>query len=327
MSHKLNFDPEFSSFLNEMRGLSRIVGVIEYARGQYLKKAGDFIKREPEDNDTISYIPKAKLTLEHSGFAEVKYRTKIKIGRFVTKFITSEAVRDFGIGNYDTEIFVNLFKSFFDRDDSRLKIVEGDEILKYYLGEEYYRPNGSCVGTLWNSCMRYAEKNKYMEIYSKNPNKIKMLVLFGEDNKVKTRALLWEDCETPEGEKYKVMDRIYSIFDHDMVLFKNWALKNGYVHKNDQSSRSENVFMTLNGAKYINLTTKLDNHEFKFYPYIDSFKYYSRKKGTLSNSPDFSYKYILIQNHGGLTPDTEDTSNDDHEYNDDYIMDEVTDNY
>jgi hypothetical protein len=301
MSHALNFDTELNSFFRESHGLSRIVDIINY-RGGYLKPTGDFIKKEV-GNDNISYIPKSKLTLDHQGFEDTKYRTTIKIGRFVSKFLSEKAICDFGVTNYDTEMFVNLFKSFFDRDESRLKVIQGDEILKYYLADYYYQPSGSCIGTLWNSCMRYSEKNQYMQIYAKNPDKIKMLVLLAEDGKVKTRALLWEDCQTADGQKYKVMDRIYSIYDHDMLFFKDWALKNGYIHKYEQSARSENLFQTNNEVKRIDLTVQLPNHEFEFYPYIDSFKYYSRKKGTLSNSQEFPWKYILVQNHGGLRPE------------------------
>jgi len=304
MSHKLNFDSEMLSFINECRGISKIVDLIDYHRGEFLKKTGDFIKKEP-GNDTISFIPKSKLGLEHQAFDDSKYRTPLKIGRFVSKFVNKEGLNAFGVDQYDVETFVNLFKSFFDRDESRLKIVQGDDILKYYLLDNYYRPNSSCIGTLWNSCMRYREKNRYMEIYAKNPEKIKMLVLLAEDGKVKTRALLWEDCQDREGKTYKVMDRIYSIYDHDMILFKNWALKNGYIHKYEQSAKSENLFMTPDGAQRIDLTVKLENHKCDSYPYIDSFKFYSRKYGTLSNSEFFSYKYVLVQNDGGLVPPKE----------------------
>ena len=314
MSYKLNFESEFYSFLQETRGISKIVDLILYHRGEFLKKTGDFIRRE-EGNDTISFIPKSKLGLPHTGFSETKYRTPLKIGRFISKFISSEGLKAFGVDQYDVETFVNLYKSFFDRDESRLKIVEGEEILKYYLLDNYYRPNSACIGTLWNSCMRYREKNQYMEIYAKNPDKVKMLVLLAEDGKVKTRALLWESCQDREGNNYKVMDRIYSIYDHDMIFFKNWAHKNGYIHKFEQSARSENLFMTLNGKpERIDLTVNLDNHVCDYYPYIDSFKFYSRKLGTLSNSEIFSYKYVLIQNDGGLIPPKEEE-----EYHDDAV--------
>ena len=306
MSYKLNFDSEFHSFLQETHGISKIVDLILYHRGEFLKKTGDFIRKEA-GNETISFIPKSKLGLLHTGFNETKYRTPLKIGRFISKFISSEGLNAFGVDQYDVETFVNLYKSFFDRDESRLKIVEGDDILKYYLFENYYRPNTACIGTLWNSCMRYREKNRYMEIYAKNPDKIKMLVLFGEDGKVKTRALLWESCQDRDGNTHKVMDSIYSIYDHDMIFFKNWALKNGYIHKYEQSARSENIFVTPQNPDpiRIDLTVKLDNHICDYYPYIDSFKFYSRKLGTLSNSEYFSYKYVLVQNDGGLVPKEE----------------------
>ena len=163
MSHKLNFDSEFVSFLEETRGISKIVDLILFRRGEFLKKNGDFIRKET-GNDTISFVPKSKLGLSHDGFNEVKYRTPLKIGRFISKFISNEGLKYFGVDQYDVESFVNLYKSFFDRDESRLKIVEGDDILKYYLSDNYYRPNTSSIGSLWNSCMRYCEKNRYMEI-------------------------------------------------------------------------------------------------------------------------------------------------------------------
>jgi hypothetical protein len=56
---------------------------------------------------------------------------------------------------------------------------------------------------------------------------------------------------------------------------------------------------------------KLDNHICDYYPYVDSFKYYSRKYGTLSNSDSFSYKYVLVQNHGGLSPEQEEVIEED----------------
>jgi len=318
MSYKLNFDSDFQSFISETRGLSKIVDLIDYHRGEFLKKTGDYIKKEA-GNDNISFIPKSKLGLEHAGFDESKYRTPLKIGRFISKFVSSEGIKAFGVDQYDVETFVNLFKSFFDRDESRLKIVEGDDIPKYYLLDNYYRPNAACVGTLWNSCMRYREKNQYMQIYANNPDKIKMLVLLSEDGKVKTRALLWESCQDRNGQTYKVMDRIYSIYDHDMIFFKNWAFKNGYIHKLEQSARSEKLLMTPKGPEKIDLTVKLDNHICDHYPYIDSFKFYSRKYGTLSNSEVFKYKYVLVQNDGSLIKQQQEEEEYDEEILDDDI--------
>lgn len=303
MYDKLNFDSEMISFINTMSPYSRVISIIEsqIAYGplrKFLNKSGDFIKRDGKD--TISYIPKSKLLLDHNGFDDTKYRTPMKIGRFVTKFMRKETIRDYGIGNYDTETFVNLFKSYFDRDESRLKVISGDEILKYYHLNSYHRPNGSCIGQLWNSCMRYEEKNKFMKIYSSNPDKIKMLIYLNEDGTLRTRALLWEDCVNHLGVSYKVMDRIYSIFDHDVLFFKSWAIKNGYVHKYEQSNKYMEHFTDSDGIIQLSLKVQLDNHILSHYPFIDTFKYYSKKYGTLSNSQQFPYEYVLVQNDGAL---------------------------
>jgi len=309
MSRDLNFSQELILFIDSTQNLCKISDLLRFSirnSNRIIKFEGDFIKENPQSCDTISFVPTNKL-LGCDGFNEIKHRTTIKIGRFVNKFFKKEVIKEFQITDQDIEIFVNIFKSYFSTDSNNFKIVEGEEIKKWYLQDNYFTPNGCRYGTLWNSCMRYREKNRYMEIYAKNPDKIKMLVLFGEDGKVKTRALLWESCQDRDGNTHKVMDRIYSIYDHDMIFFKNWALKNGYIHKYEQSARSENIFVTPQNPDpiRIDLTVKLDNHICDYYPYIDSFKFYSRKLGTLSNSEYFSYKYILVQNDGGLVPKEE----------------------
>jgi hypothetical protein len=295
MSHNVKFDSEFASFIEENCDISKICNIIRYCE---LKIVGDFIKKE-EGNETISFIPKSKLNLE-SSFNDIKSRTPLKIGRFVSKFIKNETLTEYRVVPQDIEIFVNLYKSFFDRNESNLKIVEGLDILKYYHQDSYYRPNSKRIGTLWNSCMRYDEKNQYMEIYSKNPDKVKMLVFLSDDGKVRTRALLWEECKDEFGVTHKIMDRIYSVYDHDILFFKKWAFKNGYIHKLEQSAKTESIFMTPSGPKSIGLVVELKNHICDYYPYIDSFKFYSRKSGTLSNSESFNFDYILVQNDGGL---------------------------
>lgn len=307
MALKLNFDKEFIHFLLEVQNASRIAAIALYHNGHFLKKNGDYIKRDGPDS--ISFIPKGKLGLLHAGFNEEKLRTSIKIGRFISKFMMNEGLQHFGTTQNDVDVFVNCFKSYFDRDETNLKIVSGDDILKYYL-ENFY--NESRIGTLWQSCMRYAVKNPYMKIYADNPDKVKMLVKFDEKGKVKTRALLWEDCTDRLGNKHKVMDRIYSVFEHDVVLFKNWAHKNGYSHRYEQSARNETLFTDPTGRTVeLDLTIKIENHKQEFYPYLDTFKYYSRKNGTISNSRNFPYKWVLIQNNGDfMSPDQRDEYHD-----------------
>jgi hypothetical protein len=297
MFGKLNFDNEIYLFIKNTRNICRISDIIYHSDSNTLKKTGDYIK--VEGFDTISFVPKSKLDICDK-FEDKKYRTLIKIGKFVSKFFKKESIELYYINGIDIETFVNLFKSYFDSDLSKFKVISGEEILQYYLEDNYFLHNGYRHGTLWNSCMRYKEKNKFMSIYALNPDKIKMLVNLDSSGKVKTRALLWEDVEDKNGNKFKVMDRIYSVYDHEIESFKKWAKQNGYIFKYEQSAKNEVFFNTGESIKDLYLKVKLDVWKLKKYPYIDTFKYLSYNDGVLSNHPMNKYDFVLIQNDGQL---------------------------
>ena len=151
--------------------------------------------------------------------------------------------------------------------------------------------------------MRYYDRNKYMRLYTKNHN-IKMVV-FLVDNKVRCRALIWDDVVDLEGNTYKIMDRIYSVYDHDVILFKKWANENGYIPKWTQSAKTEKIFEIGGLPSTIDFIIKLESYDFGYYPYLDTFKYFSQRKGTLSNSRKWNYDYILIQSNGSVEPEPE----------------------
>jgi hypothetical protein len=297
MFQNLNFDNELWKFIISTTGMSRISDILRHNDVALFKLEGDFIK--VDEIDTISFVPKSKLGL-CNGFSEEKFRTKIKVGRFVKKFFKKETLQMFSINDSQIEEFVNLFKSYFDNDLSKFKIVSGKEIKKWYHVDNYFAPNGCRRGTLWNSCMRYPEKNSYMNIYAENPDVIKMLVNIDETGNVKSRALLWESAQDENGNTYKVMDRIYSVYEHEVTSFKKWAVENGYIYKYEQSAKSERLFVTPSGVKEILLKIKLDNWKLRKYPYIDTFKFLNFDDGVLSNNDRFRYDFILIQNDGEL---------------------------
>ncbi len=299
MFYSFNIENEFRKFLIFCHNyhISRISDVI--CRDEYLDPIGDWIKADSESGH-ISYIPKDKLHLS-SGFADdAKHRVKMKIGRFITKLIKKEWINQFQISSHDIEKFVNIYKSYFSNDSSKFKVIEGEEILKWYLDQNYHMPNERSCGTLWNSCMRYNDRNRFMELYAKNPNKIKMLINLEEDGKLRTRALLWEECVAEDGKIYKVMDRIYSIYDHDVTSFKTWAKENGYIYKTEQTSKSEIYFQVGSSNVELFLKVKLDNHQLRYYPYIDTFKFYNPDSGVFSNWNSSFKNYVLIQSNGAL---------------------------
>jgi len=300
MFERLNFDENFWNFIEDTRNLHIVSNLLYNGSLSFIKNEGDFIKVVVDEFDTISFVPKSKLSLS-KGFNEEKYRTNIKIGRFVKKFIKKEILQMYSVYDSSIEEFVNLFKSYFDNDIKTFKIISGPEIKKWYLESNYFSPNGYKCGTIWNSCMRYSIKNSFMDIYAENPNIVKMLVHIDEKSgSVKSRALLWENVVDKDGNSYKVMDRIYTYYDHEVTSFKQWATENGYIFKHEQSAKSERLFTTPTGVKDLKLQIQLENWKMSTYPYIDTFKFLDFKKGLLSNSNLFNFDYVLIQNDGSL---------------------------
>ena len=285
------------------------VSAIMTHQGHYINEnCGDYLKREDSDIDLVSYIPKFKVDKIDRNLdiwdSNQKTRIPIKIGRMVSKFVNRAVAKEINLKDSEIEEFVNLFKSYFCADESKLKIVEGNDILPFYDMDFYSTVNGNTCGTLWNSCMRYKEKNKFMKLYADNPESVKMLVYLDDNNKVRARALLWMDAKDKYGNSFKVMDRIYSLFDHDVPFFKEWAKKNGYLSKMEQSAHSETYF-TLPDGKSNNqrLYIQLKNYKQKYYPYFDTFKFYDPETGRFHNSDNSDYAHVLIQNWGGLEPE------------------------
>jgi hypothetical protein len=308
MKNVLNFDSKLKKFISDTRynRISEIICCIT----DCFKKNGDYI--EYVDSTTISYIPKSKFDLFKSNPDRKKYAVSIKVGRFITRFMRPEILKEYTTPN-DVESFVNEFKSYFECDETNLKIVTGSDVLKYYR-EENYLCSG-IDGTLWKSCMRQHDRNKFLKLYEVNP--IQMLIFLTPDDKIRSRALLWEAYDK-NGNSYHIMDRIYSIYDHDVNFFKSWAKKNGYYYKYEQTAYNENTFCSPNGdIVTLELKIVLVVKDFKYYPYLDTFKFFDLDSGILYNTPNNRYQYTLVQSDGSLEKDDSDESDDYEDIEDD----------
>jgi hypothetical protein len=225
-------------------------------------------------------------------------RNNIKIGRLVRAILTSAKV---SFTDRDIEEFVNSYKATYDIMANaliRFDIVEGDQIGYWY----NYRRYAIREGILGNSCMADVPVS-YFDIYVNNPKACKLIILFDEngsieDSKYKSdkiigRCLLWTT------EKGQLMDRIYTIKDSDVELFKEFGKKNGFWWKSCQDS--DNDFRMENGDTAISspsLTIKLDNSDYDEYPYMDTFYMLDIGNDILTNDSNIDYDRILRSTDG-----------------------------
>jgi hypothetical protein len=314
----LIFDKEMLEFLNLAQRDSIIAALLLQGNSSHINDEGNYIKRVDDEIDAVSFLPKSKYEKVEDPWNQG--RVKIKVGRFLRKFLTSFSIKNWTISDAMIERFVNLYKSYFSRDISKLKIVEGNDIPKYYLEENYHTFNGNTAGSLWNSCMRQRERNKFMKLYAINPEKVKMLIFFSDDNKVRARALLWQDVKDHKDsiKSYKFMDRIYYVYDHDINFFKDWAKENGYLCKWEQSAKTEMYFDDGSGKSVTkDLYVELDSNGLLYFPYLDTFKFFNDGKGRFSNSQSYNFDYILVQSNGAVEREQEPEQEWDESYDED----------
>jgi hypothetical protein len=232
----------------------------------------NFIDISKTEMDKISYLTQDRIAQisqsDTHDFWTTSRRYKVKPGAFINKMFKN-------IPGKEVEKFATLWKTFSVEKNFNFKIVSGEDIRKYYLSDKHY----SDSGTLDSSCMKHPKCQKYLNIYVENPN-VKMLIMtFGDTDQMLGRALLWE---TMDGKK--VMDRIYTVNDEEYLNhFIKWADDNGYYSKKFQNFRS--AVQWKKGSQYYDfeLSIKIQNYDFEYYPYLDTFKFLDIQEGILSN--------------------------------------------
>lgn len=259
-----------------------------------------------DKSDMVSYLPKQKFDKLERGvdpYSNGIGRTYIKVGRLVGKLFDQTTVERHVKNDSVIESFVNYYKSFFDTTNNLTKIVSGEEMRQCYLADNYFTINGNQKGTLWNSCMRHSERQRLLDLYIEND--IKMLVTYVDVNgvqKVRTRALLW-DAKDVNGNDIKIMDRIYSVFDSDVIHFKKWANENGYLPKFEQNSKTHQIFDVSGIPTKMVVSVKLNKFILNRYPYLDTFPYFDIRNGILYNKGNDNCDYKLVQANGSLFPE------------------------
>lgn len=245
----------------------------------------NFPDKETYDNFDKSIF--LDINLNHQVYQS--HRGETRIGRFINSV--------FGTSRFASELenFVRLYKAKYDQDEKfkLMKIVQGNDISHYYNCDNYQNSRGS----LGSSCMSNVS-SIYFEIYENNEN-IGMLVLFSNSNEnyIKGRAIVWFDLIQPDGRVF--MDRIYTNNSADEQLFIEYAIKNKWLYKSQQSIGHDiRIIDSIDGSsRHMKLLSQLKNWEYDSYPYLDTMCFYNPDNGKISNRSEGMQ--LKLQSTGG----------------------------
>jgi hypothetical protein len=236
---------------------------------------------------------------------------KLRVGSFVQTLLKKSGIE---VYNRDLEDFVTKFGLKFRESEENLfkdfKLVDGEDIRKFYDESNYYKSNA--VGhTLGSSCMRYGRCQSYLNIYVKNPKQVKMVILLLEEdpNKIIGRALLWMEpkyeCTLDGGVSVEqdtpFMDRIYVNNSKDEELFKQYAKKMEYVYKKHQNSSEEEFMFGGSDTSIERIDIYLSMGGFTKFPYVDTICYYDPNNKVLSNIDDGDDSQWTLNETDGTT--------------------------
>jgi hypothetical protein len=291
----------------------------------YMTKKHNYAEFAEITNDIIYYNVKEKLF-------DVN-RISTSIVKFINKLFPDE-FKNNGEPGYDIESFMNLIKSKRSINFDRFKIVKGDDIVKFYNENNYdSRRSGSALG---NSCMRYNSCSGYIDFYANNDVELVILLSDKEDDKIVGRAILWNIMSiNGEDVNRKFMDRIYTIFDYDVYLFKDFATINKWLYKKNQDMNeyTEIVDTITNESKQLELVTSSGFTESKRYPFMDTMKFLYLNNEYLANRNELDNGYNIYKlesTMGSYENVTVDDEEDEHEnevyieyYGDWYNLDDV----
>lgn len=223
-----------------------------------------------------------------------KGRQEISVGRGIRALLTSGGIK---FSDSDLEDFVNLYKTAVDKINDRYQYFES--IKGHAIGHWYHYSNyKERSGTLGCSCMSNVNPD-YFDIYISNPDVCELVILKSEDDAslIVGRALLWT---LRDGKKF--MDRIYTIKDSEVSLFKDWAKENGWYSKQYNSSTDSGRANAPDGMQVDlgTLVVDIKKGMYEAYPYLDTLKYFNPVDGTLSNVRGGKEVYVLEDTGGQL---------------------------
>jgi len=247
----------------------------------------------------VTFLKSENVTkIEYSEFWKTNQREEpTKFGKIISKLFLNKIYNGNKIKEVNIEKFVNEFISKTEITDNKFKMVYGSDVLKYYREDSY----SELKSTLGASCMRQHDRNHYLEIYGDNTedgdnfSHIGMLIYLDDNNKITARALVWFNSIKPEPNRI-FMDRIYYTHDKYINIFIDYAKKQNWLYKKQQTYNNNDYIDPSNDNKVsrLTMTFRLKNKNYDTYPYFDTLSYYTPKTGRLSSKPNRNKKFKSI---------------------------------
>ena len=245
----------------------------------------NYISISSNDRSRISYLTTERMEqMSVTEYWSSSKRFHTKPGSFVGKIFKN-------VSQQEIEKFSNLYRSISNKPKFKFKVVKGEDIRESY----HYSRHADDSGSLGVSCMKHESCQKLLNLYVNNTESVSLLLMVNDDGYIMGRSLLWNF------DGNKIMDRIYTVNDEQLPFyFKRWATDNGYYYKSQQNWYNSCFFETLEEEKkFLKFDIKLNESNFEYYPYMDTFKFFSPSTKTISNyKPSGSDFYTLCSSEG-----------------------------
>lgn len=229
-----------------------------------------------------------------------KGRQDIRVGRGVRALVGSLGMQ---FTDAQIEDFVNKFKANFAIANDAFRnfeVVRGNRIAELYHKDNYEVPD---MGDLGGSCMA-GKPAWYFGIYTQNHMVCSMVVLKSprDPSKIVGRALLW-NLMSPD---ITYMDRIYANTPAQMQLFREYARKQGWHHKEHNNNSATADAVAPDGTKVDlgELMVRIKNLDYTAYPYVDTLKYMTETRdGKYLSTEETDDSKCLEDTHGHWVSD------------------------
>ena len=201
-------------------------------------------------------------------------RQKMNIGRWI------KAIAGEGHSDADVEKLSSFLKAHGSRKLGYEKgISEGEDIKRFYTEAAAECKPGS---SLYNSCMKDKHKlaPNVFDIYTKNPDNIKIAYMQNSEGKISSRALLWKAEGLAPGmpKEFWFLDRIYSADEWMTTEMQKWADQEGWARRKSNIGGR----MLLNGQEFRpEMRVAVKKIAYRGFPYMDTFSFYATKLGFL----------------------------------------------